>query len=125
MPNQQMRIVKSILTIAIAFISLSSSGDNCRMLLTSDIDLKGKTMTIPENTILVGRGGVIKNGIVVGTNTTVETNKAVFSDVSIQGTWVLPEISTSSLDCVWYSSSSFPIASMSGNTHWVKNNIEV
>jgi len=90
-----MRIVKSILTVVFAFISLYSSGDNRRMLLTSDIDLKGQTMTIPENTILMGRGGVIKNGTVVGTNTTVETNKAVFSDVSIQGTWMLPEISTS------------------------------
>lgn len=90
-----MSIVKSILTIVFAFISLCSSGDNRRMLLTSDIDLKGKTMKIPENTILVGRGGVIKNGTVVGTNTTIETNKAVFSDVSIKGTWMLPEISTS------------------------------
>lgn len=90
-----MSIVKSILTIVFAFVSLYSSGDNRRMLLTSDIDLKGQTMTIPENTILVGKGGVIKNGTVVGTNTTVETNKAVFSDVSIQGTWMLPEISTS------------------------------
>lgn len=88
-------VLKLSLTIAFVFISLSSSGDNRRMFLASDIDLKGKTMIIPENTILVGRGGVIKNGIVVGTNTTVETNKAVFSDVSIQGTWVLPEISTS------------------------------
>jgi parallel beta-helix repeat protein len=65
------------------------------MLLTSNIDLKGQTMTIPENTILVGRGGIIKNGTVVGNNTTIETNKAVFSDVSIKGTWMLPEISTS------------------------------
>ena len=90
-----MRIVKSILTIAFAFISLCSSGDNRRMFLTSDIDLKGQTMAIPENTILVGKGGVIKNGTVVGSNTTIEANKAVFSDVSIQGTWMLPEISTS------------------------------
>lgn len=110
-------VFRLLWTIVFAFISLCSSGDIRRMLLTSDIDLKGQTMTIPENTILVGRGGVIKNGIVVGTNTTIETNKAVFSDVSIQGTWVLPEISTSSLDCVWYSSSSSPIANISENTY--------
>lgn len=90
-----MTIVKIILTFAFTLVSLLSSGDNRRMLLTSDIDLKGKTMTIPENTILVGRGGIIKNGTVVGNNTTIETNKAVFSDVSIKGTWMLPEISTS------------------------------
>lgn len=90
-----MKIVKSILIIAFAFISLCSSGDNRRMFLTSDINLNGKQMTIPENTILVGRGGVIKNGTVMGNNTAIESNMAVFSDVSIHGTWVLPEISTS------------------------------
>lgn len=90
-----MKVVKSILTIAFAFISLCSSGNNRRMLLMSDIDLKGKALTIPESTVLVGRGGVIKNGTVVGNNTTIESNKAIFSDVSIQGTWMLPEISTS------------------------------
>lgn len=90
-----MTIVKIILTFAFTLVSLLSSGDNRRMLLTSNIDLKGQTMTIPENTILVGRGGIIKNGTVVGNNTTIETNKAVFSDVSIKGTWMLPEISTS------------------------------
>ena len=89
-----MNIVKSILTIAFAWISLYSSGDNRRMLLTTDIDLQGRTMTIPENTILVGQGGVIKNGTVVGTYTSIESRQAVFSGVSIQGTWMVPEIST-------------------------------
>lgn len=88
-------VLKLSLTIAFVFISLSSSGDNRRMFLASDIDLKGKTMIIPENTILVGKGGVIKNGTVVGSNTTIESKKAIFSDVSIQGTWMLPEINTS------------------------------
>jgi len=88
-------VYRFLLTFLFAFVSLHISGETKHMLLTSDIDLKGKVMTIPENTILVGKGGVIKNGTVVGNNTAIDSNKAVFSDVSIQGTWVLPEISTS------------------------------
>ena len=90
-----MNFLKSILTIAFACFSLCSSGDNRRMLLTTDMDLKGKAWTIPENTILVGRGGVIKNGTVIGNQTGIESTKPVFSEVSIRGSWVLSEINTS------------------------------
>ena len=88
-------VLRCLLTSVFALFFMQSSGEFKRMFLTSDINLKGKTMTIPENTILVGRGGVIKNGTIVGSNTTIETNNAIFSDVSIKGTWMVPEISTS------------------------------
>lgn len=88
-------VLRYLLASVFALISLYGSGEIKRVVLTSDIDLKGKIMTIPKNTILVSRGGVIKNGTVMGNNTIIESNKAVFSDVSIQGTWMLPEISTS------------------------------
>lgn len=90
-----MKLVKIILTFSLALFSLHSSGESKRIVLTSDIDLKGRAITIPENTTLVGKGGVYKNGIIIGTNTCIESQEAVFSDVTIKGTWVVPEISTS------------------------------
>lgn len=90
-----MKLVKIILTFSLTLFALHSSGESKHIVLTSDIDLKGKTITIPENTTLVGKGGVYKNGIIIGTNTSIESQEAVFSDVMIQGTWVVPEISTS------------------------------
>ena len=90
-----MKLERIILAFAFILFSLHCSGDGKRMVLTSDIDLKGKTITISPNTTLVGKGGVIKNGTIVGTSTSIESQKAVFSDVTIQGTWVVPDISTS------------------------------
>lgn len=90
-----MTLERVILVYAFVFFSLHSSGEGKRMVLTSNIDLKGMAITLPENTTLVGKGGVYKNGTIIGTNTRIESQKAVFSDVTIQGTWVVPEISTS------------------------------
>lgn len=88
-------IFRILLIFVFACFFLHGRGEGKRMVLTSDIDLKGMAITLPENTTLVGKGGVYKNGTIIGTNTRIESQKAVFSDVTIQGTWVVPEISTS------------------------------
>lgn len=61
------------------------------------IDLKGKTLVLPNNSILRFKGGMLQNGIVVGENTTlVCSNKdVVFNRVNIKGIWRAPSISTS------------------------------
>ena len=89
-----MKLERILLISAFTCFSLHSNGESKRIVLTSDIDLKGRAITIPENTTLVGKGGVYKNGTIIGANTSIESLKAVFSDVTIQGTWVVPEIST-------------------------------
>lgn len=89
-----MKLERILLIFAFTCFSLHSNGESKRIVLTSDIDLKGRAITIPENTTLVGKGGVYKNGTIIGANTSIESLKAVFSDVTIQGTWVVPEIST-------------------------------
>jgi len=89
-----MKLARITYAFTLVLFSLHVSGESKRIVLTSDIDLKGKTITIPENTTLVGKGGVYKNGIIIGTNTSIDSPKALFSDVTIQGTWMVPEIST-------------------------------
>lgn len=81
-------------TILFMLFSLHCNGEGKRMLLTSDIDLRGKVMKFPENTTLVGSGGKIKNGTVIGNHTKIEWSKAVFSNVTVKGTWNVPKIST-------------------------------
>lgn len=89
-----MKLARIAFAFTLVLFSLHVSGESKCIVLTSDIDLKGTTITIPENTTLVGKGGVYKNGIIIGTNTSIDSPMAVFSDVTIQGTWMIPEIST-------------------------------
>lgn len=63
--------------------------------LREDIDLGGKVFLFPLDVTIKARGGVIKNGIIVGCNTRVLYNDAVFNNVTIEGTWLIPVIKSS------------------------------
>lgn len=56
-------------------------------------DLRGDTLTIPSGCVLAFDGGAIRNGIVVGNNTTIRNAEGavVFAGVNIQGTWDVKE----------------------------------
>lgn len=62
--------------------------------LKSNWDLKGETYVMPEGVTLKSRGGVFKNGTLIGNNTKINTKKPLFNKVSIGGYWNVPEIST-------------------------------
>lgn len=62
--------------------------------LKSDIDLNNKICIIPDSVTIKSKGGVIKNGVLVGNETKIIYNKAVFDNVSISGTWNVPVINT-------------------------------
>ena len=67
---------------------------NSEYVLNSDMDLKGKTYTLPEGVTIKGAGGLFRNGTLVGNRTKVTASSAVFDNVRIQGSWNVPEIST-------------------------------
>lgn len=62
--------------------------------LKSNWDLKGETYVLPEGVTLKCKGGVFKNGTLIGNNTKIDTKKPLFNKVSILGYWNVPEIST-------------------------------
>lgn len=62
--------------------------------LKSNWDLKGETYVLPEGVTLKSKGGVFKNGTLIGNNTMIDTKKPLFNKVSIGGYWNVPEIST-------------------------------
>lgn len=78
---------------------------NREYVLEKDFDLKGQTFVIPEGVQIASEGGVFKNGTLIGNNTQIKTNKAVFKNVHIEGTWNVPIISTSLFKDLTYTNS--------------------
>lgn len=66
-----------------------------RYIIDSVIDLQGKLCVIPTNVTLVFKGGIFKNGALVGQNTKVEYNGLAFDKVILEGAWICPVIKTS------------------------------
>lgn len=73
--------------------------------LITNWDLKGETYVLPEGVTLSGKGGMFKNGTLIGNNTKIDTKKALFDKVSIIGYWNVPEISTSMFASLDYENS--------------------
>ena len=72
-----------------------SSFDGNKIIIKKNIDLKGKVCNLTEGTILVFKGGMIKNGILIGNMTKIECNDGkAFDKVTIKGSWNVPDIST-------------------------------
>lgn len=57
-----------------------------------EFDLSGASKTIPSGVILRFNGGCIKNGTIVGDDTRIQYNGTIFDNVTISGTWIVPEI---------------------------------
>lgn len=66
-----------------------------KIVITKDVDLKGKVCEIPRKYTLVFKGGLIKNGTLVGNNTKLSFENQVFNHVSFLGRWNVPWIYTS------------------------------
>lgn len=63
--------------------------------VTKDLDLKGKVLPLPEGVTLKYSGGILKNGLIIGNDSKIESSCAIFRNISIQGTWKVPMIRSS------------------------------
>lgn len=68
------------------------------IIIEHDVDLKGKTCKLPKKSHLLFKGGIIKNGIIVGYQTALSCNGRAFKNIDIKGSWEVPLISTSFFD---------------------------
>lgn len=77
-------------------VGLSNIGriKNDRILIEREIDLNGNVLILPRNKILCAKGGLLKNGTLIGNETQIEARGNVFDNVTIRGTWNVPKIST-------------------------------
>lgn len=73
--------------------------------VVKDMDLQGLTYKIPEDVTIRQKGGVIKNGTLIGNKTKIISNKAIFDGVTIQGSWIIENISTSLFANLQYNNS--------------------
>lgn len=69
--------------------------DKDKILITQDIDLKGDVYKLPHKKTLEFKGGIIKNGTLIGNQTALQYSEKVFENVHIKGTWLVPRISSS------------------------------
>ncbi len=70
-----------------------SEGNN--FIIKSIIDLKGKNVFIPANSILTFQNGRLQNGSIIGNNTKIFYKDTVFENVHILGSWNVPIIKSS------------------------------
>ena len=68
--------------------------DGNYIIIDKDVDLKGRVCKIPVRRTLLFKEGTIKNGILIGNMTKIECKGTAFDQVTIQGTWCVPVIST-------------------------------
>lgn len=65
------------------------------IVIKDTIDLNNRRCTLPEGITLKFKGGVIKNGTLVGNKTKINCEEGIFNRVRILGTWIAPVIKTS------------------------------
>ena len=62
--------------------------------ISNEVDLKGGVCIVPKEVKLDFKGGLIKNGTLIGQETGIKYKGIVFDRVKIAGTWKVPVIST-------------------------------
>lgn len=70
-------------------INKQLSTNNTFYVIQADFDLNGKTIIIPDNSVLVFDGGSLRNGKLTGNKTQIEAPEIkIFDDVSFTGNWI-------------------------------------
>lgn len=91
--------------------------------LKSNWDLKGESYVLPEGVTLKSRGGVFKNGTLIGNNTKIDTNNPLFEKVSIMGDWNVSVISTNLFTTLDYENSLRDVLALANPE--VENNVVI
>ena len=67
-----------------------SSDKGALYIVQEDIDLKKKTVKLPQDAIIKFDGGLLSNGEIVGDNATIDAGRyEIFKSVTLSGTWTL------------------------------------
>ena len=60
---------------------------NTKYIIRDNFDLKGTSINLPDNSILVFEGGSISNGKLIGNRSVIISESVVFHNVVLEGTW--------------------------------------
>lgn len=78
----------------IAYLKLGRVDGNS-LLIEEDIDMNGCVVFMPRAMTICAKGGIVRNGVVVGSQTKIDGKDILFDNVTIRGDWNVPEITTS------------------------------
>ena len=65
-----------------------------RLLIEHDVNLNGGICLLPKGITLCAKGGMLKQGTIVGEFTKIQAKDVLFDKVTIKGSWDVPDIST-------------------------------
>ena len=85
-------------TLELCHLKEIKKHNNLRYSIVDTVDLHNKTLKLPKDVLLCFDGGMIRNGSLVGNNTSIKYKGACFSDINVYGTWNIPVISTKMFD---------------------------
>lgn len=90
---------KTIIIQKLADFSVVKNIGNCKYIICSHIDLKGRTIELAKYSNISFRNGSLCNGIVIGSQTTIKTTKGnLFHNCVIKGTWKVNRAYSSMFD---------------------------
>lgn len=64
------------------------------IVIDQDVNLCGAVCMLREGLELYFKGGIVKNGTLIGNKTKIKSNGAIFDKILIKGSWLVPQIST-------------------------------
>lgn len=106
------------LPIAVDTVSFKVIGEPCGdvIIIKDTINLNNRKCILPEGITLRFKGGVIKNGTLVGNKTRINCEKGIFDHVRILGSWNAPVIKTSCFSDLWYDNSLKDVLALSDSS---------
>ena len=86
--------VESVITDSISYEDLGRIKDG-QLFIEQDVDLNRCACQLPQGITLCAKGGILRNGKIIGNETRIEGKKALFDKVTICGSWNVPMITSS------------------------------
>ena len=65
---------------------------NREVIINKDVDLRGNVLPLPKGVTLNFKGGVLKNGVIIGNDTKIKCKKQAFDHIEIKGSWNVAKI---------------------------------
>jgi len=91
--SKKAEVVKEIIRPQVSYQTIGRVCDD-QIIIDRNVDLKGGECKLPNSMTLVFKGGIVKNGTIVGNNTKIDSKGVAFDHVLIDGYWNVPVIST-------------------------------
>lgn len=73
--------------------------------IEKEVDLRGNSCVLPRGVTLLFKGGIIRNGTIIGDGTKISADGVAFDHVRLYGTWNVPQVSTSLFENLDYENS--------------------